>query len=531
MTHYAVDRRFRHIAPIWRISKYSDAILQECSVIIIFLINNINFSIHWCLCVLLNMEVIKEEAEKLKKLLVLACQSSNDDECNNLLLDCKVDPDVLNRTNLLHWAIRLRTDYSGYVIAKLLQMGADVDGIDSTTLTTPLQDAIIARNLETIRFLIKNGANVNFIDRYGSGHLNIAISMESEEIVKILLANGANVHLGALYPLTGIILRDFASEHLRMPLVKLLLDYGANADGRAGANELSPIHGAALKGQVEIVKLLLDRGAVYDDLLLLNAIEKQNTDIADLLLERGYDVVDASRFSTDTCQDVLEGNYKTIKSLFKKAAAANRGAWREKYPLHRAVGNGNERLVCALLAGGADINAQFLRVTAVRVAVECRQEQLYECLVGQLALLKAQNLHVSKENLDVLSAGENLVKLENDCTREIALLQSKVFDDSFVSYYDFLVTRDIDKLANLSSNESIVKVVKSDGFKLEYPIYGQMIAQLLDRGILRNDNFQLIKRFFNYLSINNQLPNLPFTSVYNLFMYLNDNDFSIIKQL
>lgn len=88
-------------------------------------------------------------------------------------------------------------------------------------------------------------------------------------------------------------------------------------------------------------------------------------------------------------------------------------------------------------------------------------------------------------------------------------------------------------MASLANNPSFFNVLKSRAFEEKFPIYGQLIVDHFDKGVLRNKDFELLKRFVNYLSVrdHDQLPRLPFTVVTEIFDFLHDDDFSGFKKL
>ena len=76
-------------------------------------------------------------------------------------------------------------------------------------------------------------------------------------------------------------------------MVKFLIDSGADVDIQSGEYTVCALSRAAYKGHLEILKLLLDRGAdvaVVDkdgETPLMNAIYAGHTEVARTLLDRG----------------------------------------------------------------------------------------------------------------------------------------------------------------------------------------------------------------------------------------------------
>lgn len=83
------------------------------------------------------------------------------------------------------------------VVKKYLDEGMDpnVKNVESSFESASLHAAVKSRNLEIVKLLIKNGANVNITDFMGNTPLDIAKKEKQNEIINFLLENGANTSL------------------------------------------------------------------------------------------------------------------------------------------------------------------------------------------------------------------------------------------------------------------------------------------------------------------------------------------------
>ncbi|KAF8198677.1 ankyrin repeat-containing domain protein [Mycena galopus ATCC 62051] len=70
-------------------------------------------------------------------------------------------------------------------------------------------------------------------------------------------------------------------------IARLLLDAGANAAAMCGEDDDTALQEAAINGDIEIMKLLLDHGAPVDDWVLQRGCAMGNLGMVELLLERG----------------------------------------------------------------------------------------------------------------------------------------------------------------------------------------------------------------------------------------------------
>ncbi len=134
-------------------------------------------------------------------------------------------------------------------IKQLLDGGIDVNASTKGN-EYPLNEALVSKNLETIKLLLGAGADPSNV-------LENAIREENKEKVELLLRAGtdANINMHGQTPLVTAVL------FYNLEVTELLIDYGAdiNAESNDGMNALST---AMLEPEdLDIVRLLLERGA------------------------------------------------------------------------------------------------------------------------------------------------------------------------------------------------------------------------------------------------------------------------------
>jgi ankyrin repeat protein len=153
-------------------------------------------------------------------------------------------------------------------------------------------EAAKQRDIDAVRVLIKDGADVNAAQGDGSTALHWAARSGKADLVQMLLYAGANVmattRLGAYTPLmmaaqgghsavvatliaggadvnatsaTGTTPLMFAAESGDTRTVTMLVEGGADVNGREKAMEQTPLMFAAAYNRVDVVKLLIARGA------------------------------------------------------------------------------------------------------------------------------------------------------------------------------------------------------------------------------------------------------------------------------
>lgn len=150
-----------------------------------------------------------------------------------------------------------------------------------------------------------------------------------------------------------------------MSIVKKALSQEPNINENRGRHG-TPLHAASLNGNVDIARLLIERGADIDapgkeyyGTPLHAAALNGNIDIVRLLIDEGADI-DAPgtmRYGTPLFEAAFSGNIKIVRLLIDKGADIN--ALGEEYygtALHGAALNGHEAILELLNDEGADVN-------------------------------------------------------------------------------------------------------------------------------------------------------------------------------
>jgi uncharacterized protein len=134
---------------------------------------------------------------------------------------------------------------------------------------------------------------------FGSGALAHAGSLQDAvrdgdlEQVRTLIGQGADVNERGRNAETPLIIAALAGE---APVAEFLIAQGADVMARNGGG-LTPLHAAAYAGSVEVAQLLLDHRAELEDRAnfsgatpLMLAAEENHVDVAELLIVRGADL-------------------------------------------------------------------------------------------------------------------------------------------------------------------------------------------------------------------------------------------------
>lgn len=164
----------------------------------------------------------------------------------------------------LHWAaFRGRAD----IARKLVQKGArlTVGGVGET----PFHVAAKGGNCGVIEVFLEGGFRYAIDTPRNDGHTPLHLAVRGGHIVacSMLLLYRANPHIPRP---DGLTVLQYAAVWKQKPIFNLLMEHGANINAPNSRTGSTALHLVAGQGdaQEEDVRLLLDRGAIYDHLIL-----------------------------------------------------------------------------------------------------------------------------------------------------------------------------------------------------------------------------------------------------------------------
>uniref|UniRef100_A0A8C7RYW4 Ankyrin repeat and KH domain containing 1 n=1 Tax=Oncorhynchus mykiss TaxID=8022 RepID=A0A8C7RYW4_ONCMY len=220
--------------------------------------------------------------------LTLACYKGHLDMVRFLL---EAGADQEHKTDEMHTAL-MEACMDGHVeVARLLlDSGAQVN-MPADSFESPLTLAACGGHVELAALLIERGANLEEVNDEGYTPLMEAAREGHEEMVALLLAQGANINAQTEETQETALTLACCGGFLEVAdfLIK------AGADIELGCS--TPLMEAAQEGHLELVKYLLAAGAnvhattATGDTALTYACENGHTDVADVLLQTGADLV------------------------------------------------------------------------------------------------------------------------------------------------------------------------------------------------------------------------------------------------
>jgi ankyrin repeat protein len=167
----------------------------------------------------------------------------------------------------------------------------------------PVADSAMRGDVEAVRALIKQGADVNAAQGDGMTALHWAAMNGSADIARLVIDAGAS--LEAVTRLGGYTPLHLASRAGRATTVQLLIAAGANVRATTTTGAVTPLHLAADAGNGQSVTALLDAGAdpnarerEWGQTPLMFAAAANRPNVVKLLVERGAKV-DATASTID----------------------------------------------------------------------------------------------------------------------------------------------------------------------------------------------------------------------------------------
>ena len=213
----------------------------------------------------------------------------------------------------------------------LLQNGADVDTKNERGQTLLYGEVEKANNLEIVKLLVKYGADVNAIDHYRIPVIDRAVVSRDINIIRFLIDNGADI------------------------------ESAETSDKGSQYSPIDLLYYPIIEGRLDIVKLLLENGAKasLEDRpgeVLSTTVARGNLHMAQFLLEYGVDV-NARRYRGQTAL-FFSKTQRMTQFLIDNGAEINAKDDGLRTPLFEAAQWKNAEWATALINNGAQVNVR-----------------------------------------------------------------------------------------------------------------------------------------------------------------------------
>lgn len=220
------------------------------------------------------------------------------------------------------------------IVKHLLIHRADVN--ISSNYSTPLLEACLQSQTETVEILLKKGASANKTGRNGTTPLHAAAMVGNVEIVDLLLTMNAflNLDMNGYNPLHVAC----SKGHVAV-VVKLLRHYRQDVILNSKTFKMSPLMVASAVGHADVVSVLLDEGAdvnFFDENGITSiklAIQNNFEDVVAILLKNGAKIDKTLHYACKV------GNENLVKFLISKHADVYEVDENSGTPLHETCGS------------------------------------------------------------------------------------------------------------------------------------------------------------------------------------------------
>lgn len=278
------------------------------------------------------------------------------------------------------------------VISELLRLGASPDAKDENG-DSALHIACRLGRAPIVKTLLVDGADKDDVDATGRTPLHLASIAGDAPSVKALLAAGADLGLRYRFEKRDISALDCAARLGHVEVMRLLIERGAMGTVQEGVR--TPLHHAAQHNQVDAIELLVKEAANVDAKdadgwtpLLLAAVEDHGSAV-EALCASGADV--SLRVKTHFCVEYDDysaldlasfyGWTDVMKTLIAYRSDVNALSWSGYSALHKAAEGGEVAAIDVLMQAGARIHGPAGFESALHHAVEGKSAPAVEALV------------------------------------------------------------------------------------------------------------------------------------------------------
>ena len=225
--------------------------------------------------------------------------------------------------------------------------------------STPLHAACNKREINTVRALLRHGAETNLLDREGHSPLYNASRHVHLDLVEILLEGGADIDLKDRKKRTPL---DVAVLYGNIEVAQFLIERGADVHCR-DEDGFTPLHTVAQYGHLDMVRLLLNldvgvqvRSQDQETPLILASFGG-HVAVSRLLIERQADVTSADISGWTSLHSASQrGHVDVVQLLLDHGSDVNVQKADLWAPLHLASANGHLEVAELLLERGAEVN-------------------------------------------------------------------------------------------------------------------------------------------------------------------------------
>lgn len=290
---------------------------------------------------------------------VQAIKTGNETKLKDLLSRFKefIDShDTEGNTLLILAVINIQVD----IVKMLLDEGADVNAPDTKGMTA-LHYAVLAENEAIVQMLVARGSYLNGRNDNFETPLSVAVVQRNVNIVNILLQKQANVNISDAFGNTPL---HCAATLGYEDIVSSLLDNGRDLDlDSKNVEEYTPLMLAIKNGYEDIAMKISEKGANMtimgtDNIPpIIVAVQQGYIDLIRYFIKHDVDLNSTDSSNNTPLIIAIDSNREDIAIDLIDEGAATSIDGCARSPLHRAVEKNQKKVVCKLLEHGADLGS------------------------------------------------------------------------------------------------------------------------------------------------------------------------------
>ncbi|XP_063777272.1 serine/threonine-protein phosphatase 6 regulatory ankyrin repeat subunit B-like isoform X2 [Pseudophryne corroboree] len=340
---------------------------------------------------------------------------------------------------------------------------------------SPLLVAADKGHTGIVNLLLQNHVRVDVFDEHGKAALHLACQNGHDKMADLLLRHKAFVNTKTKLGLTPL---HLCAQNGFNRLVKLLVEIHLASIEAMSLNKRTPLHLAALGGQLDVCNTLLTLKAdvnatdIEGQTPLHIAAQNNHSDVVKLFLKHRPELVTSANMDGLTCAHIAasKGSVAVIKELLKSNSSgvtAARSKTTDSTPLHLAAAGGHAEVVKVLLETGASASDEDGEgMSAIHLAAKNGHINVLDVLKGSVSF----HITSTKTGFTALHVAAQFGQL--DVVRDILTkLPVTVNSELPKSAGDLLHAREHDSesgytplhLASQSGHESLVRLL------LNYP--------------------------------------------------------------
>jgi ankyrin repeat protein len=282
------------------------------------------------------------------------------------------------------------------IVKILLDQGCNPDTRNLLNGETALIRAIRERNLALAAVILTAGADINGRNNEGETALMIAVNQGDAEAVGFLVEKGCDVNASDSVSSETTATRAFRGNH--MEILEVLLKKGALLN-------LELLIAAAKNGNTKMVNKLMGWGCNASEEALLAACQEGHGHLVKLMIQRGAspNAYDSRTNNPAIIIAAKRGDIKTLRELVNGGAKVNAKGHNETTALMEAAKQGDFQMAKFLLSKGADPQMQDGKGrTALDYARQTGEFAQFEDLNARLAEFSTSSPAAKEKTLSKL---------------------------------------------------------------------------------------------------------------------------------